>query len=101
MRFEAGGSAGEFAGWAVRIGSPSGGWTLCRGRAVGKRSAEDIVLAKLEWAKRTGSERQVEDVVGILEVQGEGLDMDYMSRWLRELELQDFRKQAMDQAHRR
>lgn len=36
--------------------------------------AEDIVVAKLEWAKETESERQLRDVVGVLMVQGDTVD---------------------------
>ncbi|WP_394826471.1 hypothetical protein [Pendulispora albinea] len=48
-------------------------------------SAEDTVLAKLEWAKLGESERQLRDVRGILDVQGEALDVVYIERWLDEL----------------
>ena len=30
---------------------------------------EDVIIAKLEWAKRASSERQIEDVAGILKSQ--------------------------------
>jgi hypothetical protein len=48
-------------------------------------SAEDTVLAKLEWAKLGESERQLRDVRGILDVKGESLDRDYIERWLDDL----------------
>ena len=35
---------------------------------------EDVILSKLEWAKASGSERQLEDVAGILAVSGAALD---------------------------
>jgi len=37
-------------------------------------SPEDVLLAKLEWAKSTGSERQPRDAAGIVAVQGPALD---------------------------
>lgn len=43
-------------------------------------SAEDVILAKLEWAKATGSDRQLDDVAGILAVTDE-LDLAYLERW--------------------
>jgi hypothetical protein len=43
-------------------------------------SAEDVILAKLEWAKATGSDRQLEDVAGILAI-ASGLDLPYVDRW--------------------
>jgi len=35
---------------------------------------EDVLLAKLEWAKLGESERQIRDAAGIIEIQGENLD---------------------------
>jgi hypothetical protein len=51
-------------------------------------TAEDTIVAKLEWARAGESERQLRDVVGILEMSGEGLDRDYIVRWVAELGLQ-------------
>lgn len=50
---------------------------------------EDVVLAKLEWAKLTDSERQLEDVAGILQTQGESLDIAYIERWVTTLCLKE------------
>lgn len=44
-------------------------------------TAEDTILTKLEWAKAGGSERQLADVRGILDVQGDTLDRAYIERW--------------------
>jgi len=52
-------------------------------------SAEDTILAKLEWSKASGgSERQRRDIAGIVATQGESLDQTYLWHWLRELELE-------------
>lgn len=45
-------------------------------------TAEDTLLAKLEWAKLGQSERQLEDVRGIVATRAEGLDRAYVERWL-------------------
>lgn len=50
-------------------------------------TAEDTVLAKLEWSGRGGSERQVRDVIDILRTQGRSLDDRYLDRWAAELNL--------------
>lgn len=50
-------------------------------------SAEDLVIAKLEWAKVGGSERQLRDVAAILAVSGDGLDYPYVERWVSALGL--------------
>jgi hypothetical protein len=52
-------------------------------------TAEDTIIAKLEWATEGQSERQLRDVAAILESQGEALDQDYIDRWVRALELED------------
>src|SRR5918994_5577763 len=41
-------------------------------------SAEDVILSKLEWAKMAESERQIDDVVGILRTQGTDVDVEYV-----------------------
>ena len=51
-------------------------------------TAEDVLLAKLEWAKRGGSERQIEDAAGILQTRGSELDAKYIQRWIPELGLE-------------
>jgi hypothetical protein len=48
---------------------------------------EDVVLAKLEWAKIGDSERQLIDAAGILTVQRGKLDIAYIEHWVRELGL--------------
>ena len=53
-------------------------------------SAEDTVVAKLEWSKQAGgSERQRRDVAGILATVGSELDREYVERWIRDLDLAD------------
>jgi len=50
-------------------------------------TAEDVVIAKLEWARLSESQRQIEDVAAILRVQREALDRDYLEKWISELGL--------------
>jgi hypothetical protein len=52
-------------------------------------SAEDVLLTKLWWAKLGESERQLNDAVGVLQVQGGKLDVDYIDRWAAALELDE------------
>jgi hypothetical protein len=52
-------------------------------------SAEDTILAKLEWSKASGgSERQRRDIAGIIATLGDSLDQAYLEHWLRELDLE-------------
>ena len=43
---------------------------------------EDVLLAKLEWAKIGDSERQIDDAAGILKMQRETLDLAYIEHWV-------------------
>jgi hypothetical protein len=51
-------------------------------------TAEDVLIAKLEWAKLAESERQLEDAAGILRIQGDALDLEYVEKWVRSLGLE-------------
>lgn len=50
-------------------------------------SAEDVIIAKLGWAQMAVSERQLEDVRGILAAAGERLDRTYIDDWVETLGL--------------
>jgi hypothetical protein len=52
-------------------------------------SPEDVIVAKLEWAKLGGSQRQIEDAAAIIRIQGDALDKSYLEKWISELELSD------------
>jgi len=52
-------------------------------------SPEDVVIAKLEWAKASGSERQIDDAAGILRLQSGRLDLAYIEQWVDALQLSD------------
>ncbi|MBA2380861.1 MAG: hypothetical protein H0V73_02005 [Chloroflexi bacterium] len=49
---------------------------------------EDLVIAKLESAAASGSDRQLDDVAGILAI-ARPLDAAYIERWARALGLED------------
>lgn len=52
-------------------------------------SPEDVLLAKLQWAKLGESDRQLQDAAGILHIQGGKLDLAYIETWVRELHLEE------------
>jgi hypothetical protein len=64
------------------------------------RTAEDIVLKKLEWFRLGGevSERQWRDVLGVLRAQGERLDLVYLRRWAPGLSVSDLLESALGEA---
>jgi hypothetical protein len=68
------------------------------GIPVSVASAEDVVLAKLEWSKLAGSQRQIEDVAAILRLQWSRLDQNYLERWIAELNVQREWEQAKSAA---
>jgi hypothetical protein len=60
-------------------------------------TAEDILLAKLEWFRMGGevSERQWRDVLGVIKVQGNALDMGYLRSMAKEINVSDLLEQAI------
>lgn len=61
-------------------------------------SAEDTIIAKLEWAVAGSSERQIRDVAGILRAQAESLDRAYLDRWIMALHLDEAWQRALADA---
>lgn len=51
-------------------------------------TAEDVILAKLEWTKLGDSERQFTDALNVARIQGENLDRKYLEKWAGELDLE-------------
>ena len=52
-------------------------------------TAEDTILSKLLWYRISPSERQLDDVRGILEVRKGRLDWDYLHEWARRQGIED------------
>jgi hypothetical protein len=44
-------------------------------------TAEDTILAKLDWTRLGEPERQLRDAAGILAMTGDALDRSYIERW--------------------
>ena len=60
-------------------------------------SPEDIVLLKLRWYREGGktSDRQWQDILGVLTVQGSNLDITYLRKWAEILGLKDLLSKAL------
>ena len=63
-------------------------------------SAEDIILNKLQWYQEGGrvSEQQWKDVLGVLKVQADKLDLEYLKYWASRLSLSDLLNRSFDDA---
>lgn len=44
-------------------------------------SPEDLIITKLDWYKKSETQKHYEDVVGIFEIQEGKLDIDYIKKW--------------------
>lgn len=60
-------------------------------------TAEDLILAKLEWFRAGGetSDRQWRDILGVLDIQSDRLDFKYLQKWAEELGVQDLLQKAL------
>ena len=66
-------------------------------------SAEDTILAKLGWYRRSGgaSQRQWRDVQGVGELRGPELDVAYLRWWAPVLGVADLLEQALAEVRER
>lgn len=64
-------------------------------------TAEDVILSKLRWYRLGGetSDRQWNDILGVIAVQGEGLDMAYLREWALYLNVNDLLDQVLLERH--
>jgi hypothetical protein len=62
------------------------------------QSAEDTILSKLDWFRQGQevSERQWQDVLGVLRAQGEQLDHQYLRHWAANLGVDDLLQRAIE-----
>ncbi|HEY6728393.1 MAG TPA: hypothetical protein VI197_30490 [Polyangiaceae bacterium] len=68
------------------------------GREIFVTTAEDALLSKLEWAKLTKSQRQLADAAGIIAIQRDDLDTEYIEKWALLLGLQELWQEARELA---
>ena len=68
------------------------------GSPVSVSTPEDVVIAKLEWARQGQSLRQIEDVAGVIKAEWEDLDKTYLENWVKQLGLMSQWNDARQQA---
>jgi hypothetical protein len=63
-------------------------------------SPEDNILSKLEWYRIGGeiSDRQWQDVLNVLKIQGDRIDKAYLESWASELGVADLLSRALEEA---
>ncbi|MBP6821133.1 MAG: hypothetical protein KA368_06295 [Acidobacteria bacterium] len=63
-------------------------------------SAETMILQKLLWFRKGGevSDRQWRDVLGMMKVQAERLDFDYLNQWADSLQISDLLERSLKKA---
>jgi hypothetical protein len=52
-------------------------------------TAEDVILHKLFWNTISPSDRQVQDAAGVVAVQGDSLDRNYLRSWARQFKVDE------------
>jgi hypothetical protein len=69
-------------------------------RAYALATPEDTVLAKLRWYKagREVSERQWQDIVGVMKLQQRRLQIEYLQEWAQRLGLANLLSKALSEA---
>lgn len=63
-------------------------------------TAEDLVVAKLEWAEKGASELHLRDVLAILLQRGQELDHGHIERWIDHLDLRHRWSALLEEARR-
>ncbi|MGH9720395.1 MAG: hypothetical protein ACRD8O_09295 [Bryobacteraceae bacterium] len=64
-------------------------------------SPEDVILSKLHWYRLGGesSEQQWNDVLGVITIQRERLDFDYLREWAAYLKVDDLLERMLAERH--
>jgi hypothetical protein len=70
------------------------------GRKFNVASPEDTILSKLEWYRLGDeiSDKQWNDILGVMKVQQNALDRDYLEKWAADLGVSDLFIKASNEA---
>lgn len=61
---------------------------------------EDVILSKLEWYRMGGevSDRQWQDILGVLKTKTSGIDLDYLRHWAKQLKVNDLLERVLSES---
>jgi hypothetical protein len=68
------------------------------GTPVSISTPEDLIIIKLDWFKRSGIQKHYEDALGIVLVQQDSLDIEYVRRWCEKLSAGELFNRLLDEA---
>jgi hypothetical protein len=69
-----------------------------KGKEAWFASPEDVILKKLVYYKEGGSEKHIRDILGVLKIQGNSIDLDYLAHWAAQLGLLDLWQNVLAQS---
>ncbi|MDA1054417.1 MAG: hypothetical protein O3C40_28585 [Planctomycetota bacterium] len=67
------------------------------GHQVRFATPEDAILKKLEYFREGGSDKHIRDIKGVLLIQGDAIDFDYLSKWAERLGVVEQLKQIQNE----
>ncbi len=62
---------------------------MYHGRNIWIQTPEDTILAKLDWARESLSERQLQDALNVIKQKRETLDLNYLKEWAKQLNVEE------------
>jgi hypothetical protein len=67
-------------------------------RAVMFASPEDVIVKKMAYYQEGGSEKHLRDIAGVIKIQGDALDRNYIGQWSEKLGLSELWASILAQA---
>lgn len=58
-------------------------------REIWIQTPEDTILSKLDWARESRSERQLQDALNVMKRKRETLDLNYLKEWAKQLNVEE------------